>query len=469
VVDVYRTTELAGSAPGGRAADLVDPTLSGGIVDRYRLVEIIGHGASSIVYRAYQPELDRMVALKVLAVDPGDDRMGERLEREARLVAGIHHPALPQIYGMGVTADRRPFIAMELLDGESLAAHLERVGRLAPREAVEIGVQIAAGLAAVHAAGYVHRDVKPSNVFLANPSGGRVVKVLDFGTARRLQIGDATRDSTVQRTLLGVGKPTIRTLPGVVFGTPWYMSPEQAAALPLGARSDQYALGVVLYEMLTGTLPFDDALPGRVLAKHIAAEPQPMSERAPDAAIPTELEGVVMRALEKNPGKRFANIAEFASALREALSAPAVARPAPTPPPPTISGGRRHRGFLAALTAAGLLALGTAAALAWLAFQSHARPNTAPRDEPAIAVSAVRSAAAADRRRESARDAAHASGSAPALVVSPVTDAELPRAETPPNAVSRTPVRRKRGVTDARPPDYSLPELKSFTDEERSP
>jgi serine/threonine-protein kinase len=189
----------------------------------------------------------------------------------------------------------------------------------------------------VHAKGYVHRDVKPSNVFLAETSLGQTVKLLDFGTARRLQIRDAHNDPVVEKTLVGFGKQTIHTLPGIVFGTPWYMSPEQAVGLPLGARSDQYALAVLVYEMLTGTLPFDDTLPSRVMAKHIAEEPEPLRARAPDADIPAELESAVLRALSKHADARFPTIGDFAAALFKAVEPPTHSLP-PEPQQPAQAG-----------------------------------------------------------------------------------------------------------------------------------
>jgi serine/threonine-protein kinase len=448
------------------------------VANRYRLLESVGHGGTSIVYRAYQVDLDRMVALKILAIDPADERMGERLQREARVIAGIVHPALTQIYEIGVTVDGRPFIAMELLSGESLADRLDRVGRLAPRDAVEIAAQIAAGLGVVHDKGYIHRDVKPSNVFLATSAAGETVKLLDFGTVRRLRVREAANDPVVQRTLMGVGTQTIQTLPGIVFGTPWYMSPEQAAGLPLRARSDQYALGVVVYEMLTGSAPYDDALPGRILAKHIAEPLEPMSQRAPDAAIPRELEVVVMRALAKDPDLRFAKIGDFATALVKALSQPTALVDAPPQPmerraPPQaiavpVRGARtRHRGVFAALIVVGVLAVGSFGVLAWLGSKSHAR-----KDAVRAARFVTTSVAQTPLHASESTSAASRSNMAP--IVSPVLETPvLPEASSRSDSVStrstRAPARIERRAADPRAPDYFLPELKSFSDKEKSP
>jgi serine/threonine-protein kinase len=256
------------------------------------------------------------------------------------------------------------------------------------------------------------------------------------------------------------------------------MSPEQAAGLPLRARSDQYALGVVVYEMLTGSAPFDDLLPGRILAKHIAEPIEPMTQRAPDAAIPPELEVVVMRALAKDPDVRFAKIGDFAAALVDALSQPTALvdarpqRPATRPQPPATpvpfqTARSRRSGVVAALVVVGLLAVASFGALAWLRSKSHAREDAA-RAAPAVTASVTQTVL------DAGESTSAASRSATAPIVSPVLESPvLPEASSKSESDSmrstRAPARIERRAADPRPPDYFLPELKSFADKETSP
>jgi serine/threonine protein kinase len=287
------------------------------VAGRFRLESCIGSSGDTLVFRATQVALGRAVAVKLLLA-PADDaqQLGARLRREAKVVASLEHPAIATVFDQGVTEDGLPFIAMELLDGENLEEYLARLGRLSLDEAVELVTAIAAALAAVHRAGFVHRDVKPANVFLVrNGQGGHDIKLIDFGIARQV----ATRfqgDAFTKQTLAGLGGGTlIHTLPGIVFGTPWYMSPEQCRGPDVDWRTDVYSLACVFYDLLTGRPPFDDDEPTRVMARHLAVEPDLPSKVVPDAGIPEAVDAVVMKALAKEPARRYQTVDLFASTL----------------------------------------------------------------------------------------------------------------------------------------------------------
>ncbi len=289
------------AAPLLRAEDWAasDDPLLGAVLDRrYEVEALIGQGGVGRVYRARHRELGRWFAIKVLRRELSDDpEIRQRFLREAETASSVVHPGIVQIIDWGYLPDGRPFFVMELLEGSSLRNVLERRGRLPPARAIDIARRIAEALAAAHRAGIVHRDLKPDNVQLA-PDGG--VKLLDFGLAIAV-------DSLAQQ-----GRSS------VAFGTPHYMSPEQAAGDPVDGRADVYALGVVLYEMLTGRVPFDAPTQAGVLGQQRAAEPLPPS-RAPGVTTPLgELEVVVLRCLAKHPDERFRSLGELVSALEAA-------------------------------------------------------------------------------------------------------------------------------------------------------
>jgi serine/threonine-protein kinase len=207
-------------------------------------------------------------------------------------------------------SNRRPWFVLELLEGETLAAKLDREGPLDPREAARIFEQVARGLGAAHRAGAVHRDLKPDNVFLCTKDGRSIVKVLDFGVARLLSASRLTRQ-------------------GVVFGSPHYMSPEQAAGQEIDGRSDVYSVGVALYETLSGRLPFEADSTSGVLTKHVFVEPDPIEAVVRDPARLGELGTVVMRCLAKRPSSRYESAEELAEALAQAARGARASRCAP--------------------------------------------------------------------------------------------------------------------------------------------
>jgi len=283
---------------------------AGTLAGRYDLVEVIGRGGMGVVYRGRDRTLDRTVAVKVLpALFAENPTLVERFEREARAAASLNHPNIVSVFDSGRDGTER-FIVMECVPGVSLAELLRERGRLEVREAVALAAQIAGALAAAHAAGIVHRDVKPANVMVL-PSGG--AKVLDFGIAR------AAADAALTNT-------------SMVLGSAPYIAPEVMLGQAADERSDIYSLGCVLYEMLTGRPPFVGDLPAVVMNQHTNAAPQPIHELA--EGIPPALAALVMRMLAKNPVDRPRSAADLTSALKASLTAPtAPTQVAPAPLP----------------------------------------------------------------------------------------------------------------------------------------
>jgi eukaryotic-like serine/threonine-protein kinase len=267
------------------------------LAGRYRLDEVIGRGGMSTVYRGTDLSLDRVVAIKV-ALDPLVEQSPiylARFTREAQAGASIGNPGVVTVYDAGADGPTR-FIVMEFVPGKSLADILRDERPLEPERAADIAAQVADALSAAHAAGIIHRDIKPGNI-MVEPDGS--VKVLDFGIARALDGHTLTQTATV-------------------LGTSAYMSPEQALGQPVDARSDIYSLGCVLYEMLTGEPPFMADVSAAVLHQHVRVEPKPARER--NSAISPALNEVVMRMLSKDPKDRPQTAAEVRDALRQAVS-----------------------------------------------------------------------------------------------------------------------------------------------------
>jgi serine/threonine protein kinase len=277
----------------------------GARVNNYELIALIGEGGMGAVYLARHTVIGRKAAIKVMRPElAGDSLLVDRFMNEARATNAIGHPNIIDILDVGVLPDGVPFLVMEWLDGETLAARIERQGRLPVGEAVEIARQTAVAIGAANARGILHRDLKPENLLLTREPGGRDrVKVLDFGIAKLMdsQIGAA-----------------VKTHSGRLMGTPVYMSPEQFRGIPenLDQRSDIYSLGVVLYQMVCGRPPFQAAGVGDLQLLHTTAPPPPPRQYQP--AIPAGLERVILRCLAKQPGDRFPSMTELATALESA-------------------------------------------------------------------------------------------------------------------------------------------------------
>lgn len=261
------------------------------IAGRYEIIDRIADGGMSTVYRARRLSDGLVVALKVLRPQYAADReFIERFAREARAAETLRHPNIVQVFESGRDGDVY-FIAMEYVDGPDLKGHLRRVGRLEPDDAERIAVAVCEALGYAHHEGIVHRDIKPQNILMA-PGGA--VKVADFGIARALAAVTITQ-------------------PGTVLGTVQYLSPEQVRGAAVGRASDIYALGVVLYEMLTGRLPFDGDAPVAIALKHLHSPPPRPREVQPDT--PLRLEGVILKALSKRSEDRYRSAREMAADL----------------------------------------------------------------------------------------------------------------------------------------------------------
>lgn len=276
-----------------------DPTsdaLIGSVVDnRYEVLTKLGEGGMGTVYRVRHKALERPLALKALRSDLSKDAdLPVRFIQEAKAAAAVEHPNVVQITDFGTLSTGQPYFVMELLEGDMLSALIKEQGRLPPSRAVGVAIQVAEALSAAHAAGVVHRDLKPDNVNVRRMGHHDVVKVLDFGLAKVAGTSRLTRA-------------------GMVFGTPHYMSPEQAAGEPSDHRVDIYALGVMLFEMLTGRLPFEaDSFTG-VLAMHMYMQPP-----SPSSIVGVPLGGiedVVKRCMAKKPAERYATMGDLLSDL----------------------------------------------------------------------------------------------------------------------------------------------------------
>jgi serine/threonine protein kinase len=274
------------------------------LLDRYQIEAVIGQGAMGLVYRAQHVQTGTTVAVKVEHRDP-DQLFFGRFEREASLMARVHHPNVASLLDFGRLPDGGGVLVLEYVDGESLDRMLQRCGGSLPwQEATTVALGMIEGLQAVHAAGVLHRDVKPSNVMLERTEPARV-KLVDFGVARKFA---------------GTSEDLHLTAAGEVLGTLNYMSPEQMLGQRIDARSDQYAIGVVLYEMLTGRLPFDERTMKGTVDKSSGQPPRTMVVPNDREPWPDHVEHAVHRALSFMPDERFDAVEEFAELLQRALA-----------------------------------------------------------------------------------------------------------------------------------------------------
>lgn len=303
-----------------------DPLLGTTIGERYQLIQQIGQGGSGAIYRGEHVTLRRKVAVKVLHHELSrDDLAIERFRREATTVGDLDNDHIVQIYDFGRTQDGRLYLAMEYLEGQTLADILEERGRLPVSEVVDILTQIGEALIEAHAMGYVHRDLRPRNMFLAmRRTQANYLKLLDFGLAKLVeQEGEAASTSL-----------------GMTFGDPHYMSPEQAKGQPVDRRADIYSMGCIAYEMITGHPPFHGGKVFDVLTRHVEETPRGLAELVPET--PAWLERAIMRCLAKKADERYITVYRLVEALRQGtdsgvIMSDEIARRRPTHPPASVS------------------------------------------------------------------------------------------------------------------------------------
>ena len=328
--------------PNGTTLSLMDDTSPGALFDgRYRIISRLGQGGMARVFLAQDESLHRQVAVKVLADRHSDDpHFIERFQREARAAARLNHPNIVQVYDQSQTAGMS-YIVQEYVEGETLKDLIRRESPIEPRRAITIALQILAALRVAHQQGVIHRDVKPQNI-LVQPDGK--IKVADFGIA---SAGD-----------------TEMTEAGSIVGTAQYLAPEQARGLPVGPPADLYAVGIVLYEMLSGRVPFEGEAAVTVAMRHVQEAPEALTDRNP--LVPDALESVVMRALAKDPTQRYQSadqmgieldrvrqglpisdetsvIGAATIAMAQLASETLVAPPLPPREPPPTRGGNPNR------------------------------------------------------------------------------------------------------------------------------
>jgi eukaryotic-like serine/threonine-protein kinase len=331
-----------------------DQLLAPGTVlgERYRIEEVIGQGGMGTVYRAQHLTLGKTFAVKVLkTLHTTRPDFVARFQREAVSAGQIHHPGIVDVFDFGRAVEGSFYCVMEYLSGETLAERLSRQGALPVGEAIRIGRDMALALAAAHTQGIFHRDIKPENVLLVpQPGAPDAVKIVDFGIAR---LAETARDSR-------------ETGEGMIFGTPQYMSPEQASGLSQDARADVYSLGVVLWELLAGAPPFRGVSATHVLAAHLL-EPAPRLPRSgPHGAIPRRLGRLLARMMAKRPEDRPNRMADVVAELDAGLA----------PPAPGAGWAVAALALLALASAAGALSL-------WMARQHQHAPATAKAPPPA--------------------------------------------------------------------------------------
>ena len=295
-----------GMAPTEMAEAARDPRVGTVVGERYRVLGRIGEGGMGAVFRAEHILMKKVVALKLLHTDVGQvEEAARRFEREAQSASRLNHPNIVSVTDFGRNHTGELFLVMEFVAGESLADVLAREGRLSVTRACRLAGQILSALEHAHGQKVIHRDLKPANVMLvqsADPRLGETAKILDFGIAK---ITESEGDQPLTKGVM-------------IFGTPSYMSPEQASGQEVDSRTDLYSCGIILYQMLTGKKPFDVEDVVKLMAMQVTASPPPFVRVAPGAGIPASLEAVVMRALEKQRERRYSTAAEFREALEKA-------------------------------------------------------------------------------------------------------------------------------------------------------
>ncbi|MBA2524562.1 MAG: serine/threonine protein kinase [Pyrinomonadaceae bacterium] len=303
------------------------PLSPGTKLGRYEIRSQIGAGGMGEVYLAHDTQLDRTVALKILPENVGADRSRlQRFVQEAKSASALNHPNILTVYEIGQT-DSTHFIATEYIEGETLRHHLSDA-RMTLSEVLDICIQVTNALATAHKAGIIHRDMKPENIMIRRDG---IVKVLDFGLAK------LTAHESADVNAEAPTKAIIKTDPGTVLGTAIYMSPEQARGIPVDARTDIFSIGVVLYEMVAGCVPFSGSTSSEVLASILSEkEPQPLARYSRE--VPAELERVVSKALRKNRDERYQTIKDLLLDLKNLKQELEFAVKLERSTPPELSG-----------------------------------------------------------------------------------------------------------------------------------
>jgi serine/threonine-protein kinase len=350
-----------------------DPSLIGRVVaDRYQILSLIGEGGMGRVYLTEHVRMGRRSAVKVMSPNLALSADAiSRFNREAANAAKINHPNVAQIYDFGETDDGLLYLAMELVEGETLREIIERDGPMPLERAAALTTQIAGALAAAHHLGIVHRDLKPDNIMVGrHHDGSDWVKVVDFGIAK-----------TVQRSGESGGSQTVTTA-GVSLGTPEYMSPEQLAGEQLDSRTDLYSLALVFFNMATADRPFPKVTSRETLVHRLTSPPRALSQVAPERLWPAALQRTLDRALAPHAHDRYESVVDFAREISTSIAEPSSAPTRRmTPPIATRPVARRTRLIAPALIVSGVLLLGAAGA-------GYALYQSRPHREPATVASA---------------------------------------------------------------------------------
>ncbi|HET7501805.1 MAG TPA: protein kinase [Kofleriaceae bacterium] len=418
-----------------------DPLLGKVLGDRFLVQELLGQGRSGTIYRAEHVTLRRRVAIKVLHTELSrDDLAVERFRREATTVAEIDNEHIVEIHDFGRTPDARLYLAMELLEGETLDTVLARDKQLSIERAADILIQLGEALMEAHAIGYVHRDLRPRNIYLSVRRGkANFIKLLDFGLAKLVE----TEGQAASTSL------------GMTFGDPRYMSPEQARGDRIDRRADIYQLGCVAYEMLTGAPPFSGSRVFDILTRQVTEAPQPLPTLRP--GVPLWMEAAVTKMLAKDPDNRFATTSRMVEALRRGLETGEVmeddvARRRESIPPPSVSRVMQRMGL--PVSPETEPALAAPAAPAATAAPAAAGPTPAAPVAPAVPAAPASRAPAAPAAASPARPAPAAApvpaapaASAPVAPAVPPPVVAAPAAVVPPvvppvdpSVTMRTPV-----------------------------
>lgn len=305
------------SSKGNELALIKEELLGSKLSERYRLMEQIGKGGMGTIYLAEDERLDKKVAVKVLPQEiAGDQETAQRFVQEAKIAPRIEHENSIDVTDLGVTPAGIPFYVMEYLKGKDLGDVLFDEGALPLERITRIALQVCRALKAAHEKKVVHRDMKPYNIFLVEREEKDFVKILDFGLAKLLEKAKEKEGRRLEpdaaSTDVEERDPGL-TIAGSTLGTPRYMAPEQIRGLEVDNRTDIYAVGVILYEMLCGSVPFDDESSDRlkIFKMHLEEAPVPPSQRQPDLDIPKEFEAIILKALRKDPEDRYQSIEEM--------------------------------------------------------------------------------------------------------------------------------------------------------------